>query len=167
MKIPPRLLYQRYAAYLTAVCSRYVSERDDVRDILQESFLVIFQKLPEFQDRGEGSLRAWMTRIVVNQSLGWLRKKGRLKFTDIDSSPDIADEPEADTESIPPEVIHRMISELPDGYRTVFNLYILEERSHKEISEMLGISEGTSASQLHRAKAMLAERIRQYRKSRQ
>lgn len=105
-----------------------------------------------------------MSRIVVNQSLSWLRKHGKLKFVNLDAR-DFEDETEADTESIPPEVIHRMISELPDGYRTVFNLYVIEERSHKEISSLLGISEGTSASQLHRAKAMLAERLNNYKKS--
>ena len=154
-----RVLYEKYAGYLTAVCSRYVADDNDVEDILQDCFLTIFSDIGKFEYRGEGSLKAWMSRVVVNQSLKHLRDSKRIVFTDLGAA-DLPEEP--DTESIPPDVIYRLIRGLPDGYRTIFNLYVIEGRSHKEIAQLLGITESTSASQLHRAKAMLATQIIQY-----
>lgn len=154
-----RALYDKYAGYLTAVCSRYVANDSDVEDILQDSFLTFISGIGAFEYRGEGSLKAWMSRVVVNLSLKHLRNSKRIVFSDIG---DIDRPEEPDTESIPPDVIHQMIVSLPEGYRTVFNLYVLEGWSHREISQMLGITESTSASQLHRAKAMLATMIRNY-----
>lgn len=153
-----RVLYEMYAPYLAAVCSRYVHQ-EDVKDVLQESFITIFDGIDSFEYRGEGSLRAWMTRIVVNLSLKHLRQNSRIVFVDIDDTEHI-DEPE--TEGIPPDVILRLIQQLPDGYRTIFNLYVIEGRSHSEIADELGIKESTSASQLHRAKALLARMINDY-----
>lgn len=159
------LVYKQYARYLTAVCSRYVNNDDHIKDVLQESFLKIFSQLGAFHYHGEGSLRAWMSRIVVNESLKWLKQNRRLEYVEIDSKElNIPDAP-TDTGGVPSEVIHRMIRSLPNGYRTVFNLYVVEEKSHREIAEMLGIKESTSASQLHRAKAMLAAMITQFRNS--
>lgn len=157
------LVYRKYVRYLSAVCSRYISNDEHLKDVLQEAFLKIFASIGAFHYKGEGSLRAWMSRIVVNESLKWLKRNSRLEFVEIDQERhDVADDP-PNTEGIPTDVIHRMIRTLPDGYRTVFNLYVIEEKSHKEIAETLGIKESTSASQLHRAKAMLAEMITQFR----
>lgn len=158
------LVYKLYIRYLSAVCSRYVVNDEDIKDVLQESFLKIFSSLTSFQYQGEGSLKAWMSRIVVNESLKWLKKNSQLEMTEFsDKELDVPDE-EPDTEGVPTDVIYQMIRSLPDGYRTVFNLHVIEERSHREIAEMLGIKENSSASQLHRAKAMLAEMITQFRK---
>ena len=154
-----RALFEEYAGYLTAVCSRYLDNDADVEDVLQESFITIFEEISEFEYRGKGSLKAWMARIVVNRSLKHLRDSQRMVFMDIGDI-DLPEEP--DTESIPPGVIHELIRRLPDGYRTIFNLYVIEERSHREIAQLLGITESTSASQLHRAKAMLATMIKDY-----
>ncbi|MCQ2144473.1 MAG: sigma-70 family RNA polymerase sigma factor [Bacteroidales bacterium] len=154
-----RALYDAYAGYLTAVCSRYLDNDADVEDVLQESFMAIFEAVPDFEYRGRGSLKSWMARIVVNRALKHLRDSRRIVFTDIGDI-DLPEEP--DTESIPPGVIHALIRRLPDGYRTIFNLYVIEERSHREIAKLLGITESTSASQLHRAKAMLAAMIKDY-----
>lgn len=160
------LVYKQYIRYLSAVCSRYVGNDEDIKDVLQESFLKIFSSLSSFTYQGEGSLKAWMNRIVVNESLKWLKKNARLETTAFsDNEMDIPDE-EPDTEGVPTDVIYQMIRSLPDGYRTVFNLFVIEERSHREIAEMLGIKESSSASQLHRAKAMLTEKITQFRKER-
>lgn len=160
----PRLLYTLYVCYLTAVCGRYISNDEDVRDVLQDSFLKIFESVRHFEYRGEGSLRAWLTRVVVNESLKWLRDNGRIEWQAIDdSTPDRADE-DPETENVPTEVIFRLIRSLPDGYRTVFNLYVIEGKSHKEIAQLLHITESTSASQLHRAKALLAERIKGWKR---
>ena len=157
-----RAVYDAYARYLTAVCARYIADDEDVKDVLQEAFIRILDAAGSFEYRGSGSFKAWLTRIVVNQALKHLRG---CKAVFVPLSPgqeDLAEE-DPDTDQVPAEVIHRMIRELPDGYRAVFNLYILEQRSHKEIAALLGISESTSASQLHRAKALLASKINKYR----
>lgn len=156
----PHLLYTRYVRHLTAVCARYIANDEDVRDILQDSFLRIFSSFPTFVYRGEGSLRAWLTRIVVNEALKWLRDS-HICWQDIDGINDIPDD-EPDTTCVPTELIYKLIRALPDGYRTVFNLYVIEGKSHKEIADLLHITESTSASQLHRAKALLAKWIKQH-----
>ncbi len=157
-----RAVYDAYARYLTAVCARYIADDDDVKDVLQEAFIRIYDAAESFEYRGSGSFKAWLTRIVVNQALKHLRD---CKAVFVPLSPqqeDLADE-DPDTDQVPAEVIHALIRELPDGYRAVFNLYVLEQRSHKEIATLLGITESTSASQLHRAKALLASKINKYR----
>lgn len=157
-------LYHRHAGYLAATCSRYVGSDEAVMDILQTSFLKIFSSMDRFEYRGAGSLRAWMNRIVINESLKYLREECRMHSLPegYEREPDGPED--ADVSEIPETDLLEMIRALPDGYRTVFNLYVLEEKSHREIASMLGISEGTSASQLHRAKSMLASMIREYRK---
>ena len=162
-----RALYDRYVQYLSAVCSRYITDRADVKDVLQEALVKIFQSLDRFEWRGEGSLRSWMARIVVNECLKFMRDNRRLDmFVTMPELPDVPDDEDDDAEisveDVPPDVIHSMIRELPDGYRTVFNLFVIEGRSHREIAKMLGISEATSAYQFHRAKKILSKRIREY-----
>ena len=162
-----RALYDRYVQYLSAVCSRYITDRADAKDVLQEALVKIFQSLDRFEWRGEGSLRSWMARIVVNECLKFMRDNRRLDmFVTMPELPDVPDDEDDDAEisveDVPPDVIHSMIRELPDGYRTVFNLFVIEGRSHREIAKMLGISEATSASQFHRAKKILSKRIREY-----
>ena len=160
-------LYRRYIGYLRALCSRYVTDDDDVNDILQSCFIKIFTSMDRFQYRGEGSLKAWISRIAVNESLRFLsRNRKEEAFKDSVSKMDdgYGEEAEPEVEDIPADVLQQMIRELPDGYRSVFNLYVLEEMSHKEIAGLLGITESTSASQFHRAKKILAGKIREYSK---
>ena len=135
-----------------AVAKRYLGEEDQVKDILQDAFIRIFQKIGTFRYRGEGSLRAWMSRIVANGALQELRRTKRLLASE--SLPDL-----------PGGVLQKMIQDLPDGYRTVFNLYVFEQLSHKEIASLMGIKENSSASQLLRAKARLAQEIKEYRRN--
>lgn len=161
------ILYQQTAGSLTAVCHRYVHNNHDMKDVLQDSYLKIFTQIPRFHYRGKGSLKAWMTRIVVNESISFLRRRER--FDCIEYEPELPDMPEIpfdeqNMEALPEQVLQDMISQLPTGYRTVLNLYVFEDRSHQEISKMLGIKESSSASQLHRAKQMLARQINEYRK---
>lgn len=157
-------IYHRHVRYLSALCSRYISEDEDIKDVLQESFIKIFSSLNGFTYHGEGSLKAWMARITLNETLKFVRNNSRLAIGSIDDKDvNIADGDSMETEDIPTEVLHQFVRELPDGYRTVFNLYVIEDKSHKEIASLLGIKENTSASQLHKAKAMLAQKIRQYR----
>lgn len=160
-----RDFYDLYSGRLTAVCSRYVGNPDDVKDVMQDVMLAVISHIDSFTYRGEGSLPAWAMRIAVTRSLSFLRKQSRLCAVSLDNeaglqAEDSGDEPE--TASIPPQELHSMVSQLPDGYRTVFNLYVIEGRSHREIAGLLGIKESSSASQLHRAKAILARRIREY-----
>ena len=160
-------LYETYSQYLFALCRRYMGDADSAEDVLQESFIRIFDSLDKFEYRGEGSLRAWMGKIVVNQALMALRSAKRLTVLHIDgfSEKDLGPEEEPQPEGIPAEALQNMIAALPDGYRTVFNLYIFEQMSHKEIAKRLGISENTSFSQFSRAKRLLAKWIKEYKQS--
>ena len=157
-------IYRKHVRYLSALCSRYITEDEDIRDVLQESFIKIFTSLDRFRYRGEGSLKAWMAKITLNETLKFVRNNSRLPIDSIDDKDmNIADGDSMETEDIPTDVLHQFIRELPDGYRTVFNLYVIDDKSHKEIAQLLGIKQNTSASQLHKAKSMLAQKIKHYR----
>ena len=111
------------------------------------------------------ALKAWMRQISVNEALKFIRKRKRSDTVEYKwDLPDKEEEEEPDVGSVPPGVIQKMIQALPEGYRTVLNLYAFEEKSHKEIAALLGITESTSASQLHRARAILARQINEYKK---
>ena len=162
-----RELYNAYAGYLTAVCHRYITDRDEAKDILQDAFIKVFSQMDRFEYRGEGSLRAWMTRILVNDALKALRKKP--VFSLVDNYPDVVEEDDSDPgfADVPMPVIMDMIRSLPDGYRTVFNLFVFENKSHKEIANLLGIRENSSCSQYFRARALLAKQIKEYKRKQQ
>ncbi len=163
-----REFYTRYANQLTAVCSRYIVNEEDVKDVLQNALIQMFTHIRDFSYRGNGSLSAWATRIVVNESLKFLHTTRRLELTTIQH--DIAEETDTDDppiSDIPPDIIQQMVSQLPTGYRTVFNLYVFEGRSHREIAQLLGIQEKSSASQLCRAKNLLAKMVQQYHNQKQ
>lgn len=157
-----RLFYERYAGYLTAVCSRYIPDRHAAKDVLQESFVKMLPALDRFEYRGEGSLKAWASRIVVNTALKSLR--GKIYFTPVEGLPDLAQEESPEVEKVPAKVLQGFIQALPDGYRTVFNLFVFENKSHREIAQLLGIKEDSSASQYSRARAQLARQIKAYLK---
>lgn len=158
-----RKIYLLHVRYLTAVCSRYVPNPEDVRDTLQDSFVAIFGNIGDYEPMENASLRSWMTRIVVNNSLKFLRRSEKMQFIEtVDEYADVEEE-EGDPDGMPYEEIRRLIGELPAGYRSVFNLHVFERKSHKEIALMLGINENTSASQFHKAKKMLKMKIKQYR----
>lgn len=161
-----RTLYERYGGGLMAICLRYIGDRETAEDVLHDGFLRIFQSIKQFSYQGEGSLKAWLSRVMVNEALGYLRKKNvqlqqEVLMTEILDVPDTDD---SDLNDIPRSVLMKFISELPDGYRTVFNLYVFEEKSHKEIASLLGITEHTSSSQFYRAKSLLIKKINEYRK---
>lgn len=158
-------LFGAYSGNLSYVCSRYIISKDDVHDVLQNSFIKMFRSIDSFEYRGSGSLKAWITRIVVNESLKHIRQNSDFKVVTTDFEiPDITDDEEPDLDEMPQEVIMEMIRSLPEGYRTVFNLYVFENKSHKQIAELLGIAENSSASQFHRAKGMLVQKIKEYKK---
>lgn len=157
-------LYEQYAGRMLAVCLRYVADRDTAQDLLHDGFIKIFDSFDKFTWRGEGSLRAWMERIMINLSLQFLRKNDVIsQSTDIEDVPEVYEEPDAgDVELIPQDVLMGFINDLPVGYRTVFNLYTFEDKSHREIAELLNINEKSSASQLFRAKGVLAKRVKEW-----
>lgn len=161
-----RALYDRYAGGLLYTSIRYVARRDVVEDILHDAFIKIFHSIDSFKYRGDGSIRAWMERITINTALEWLRKSRRLDLIPLNSElsqHNISDELSCEeTERIAHESLMKLVAELPDGYRTIFNLFCVEGYSHREIAEMMGINEKSSSSQLLRAKRLLAKRIRLY-----
>ena len=156
-------LYMEYADYLTGVCARYISDEDTLKDVLQESFIRIFTQIHQFEYRGKGSLKAWITKITINEALMQLREEKAFLIPLHESQiSDFSDE-EPDVEDIDTNILLTFVQKLPPGYRAVFNLFIIEEKSHKEIAEILQIQPTTSASQFLRAKKMLANMIREYK----
>lgn len=158
-------LYDRFAGRLLAVCLRYAGDRATAEDLLHDAFLKIFGAFDRFSYRGPGSLRAWIERVTVNVALEWLRNRNRLGVVPLDEGralPDAAEPEPSEVARIPREALMRFASELPDGYRAVFNLYCIEGYSHRDIARMLGINEKSSSSQLFRARALLSRRIREY-----
>jgi RNA polymerase sigma factor (sigma-70 family) len=152
-------LYEKYARKMFGVCLRYASDRSMAEDFLQEGFIRVFTKLDSF--KFQGSFEGWIRRIMVNTSLEMLRKNDVFRFSvELDNLNQIADEEESTPEQIDAEVLLNHIQEMPAGFRTVFNLFAVEDLSHKEIGKMLGISEGTSKSQYARARVWLQKRLK-------
>ena len=154
-----RQLYERYAPKLWPVCLRYAKSRMSAEDIMQEGFIRIYRYLGHY--KGEGSFEGWLRRTMVNTAINYYKKNLKqsnernidfvygLKNDDVDAvSKMTADE------------ILSVIRNLPDGYRTIFNLFVVEGYPHKEIAKILGISENTSKSQLSRARVILQEKIK-------
>ena len=160
-----RMLYERYGGVLMAICIRYTGDSESAKDVLHDGFIHIFQSINKFSYQGEGSLKAWLSKVIVNESLGYLRRVSVKTKQEV--LMDVIPDKEEDDESIsdiPRSVLMKFIQELPDGYRSVFNLFVFEEKSHKEIGELLGITEHTSSSQFYRAKCLLIKKINDYRK---
>lgn len=158
-----RLLYEQTVRYAAAVCSRYISGDEDVKDVLQETYVTIFSKLDESSFKNKDALLSWIGRVAMSRSIDHLRrrKKDMIAFTG--ELPDDLPDEEPDVSNVSQSEILAAIRSLPDGYRTVLNMYVFERMSHKEIAKTLGITEGTSASQYHRAKAALAEALKKRR----
>jgi RNA polymerase sigma factor (sigma-70 family) len=155
-------LYRKYSSVMLAICLRYAQTRDEAEDILSEAFLKIFTNIRSY--RKEGSFEGWMKRIMINHALNYYRKNRKNPFIeDIDtiSEKDILNEDVQSSDHAPvsAEVLTSLIQMLPRGYRMVFNLYVFEEFSHKEIAVMLNISENTSKTQLLKARKMLRRKL--------
>lgn len=158
-------LYTESVGVLSSVCRRYIIDEEDVRDVLHDSYIRIFTTIGKFDYRGNGSLNAWMSRVMVNEALMFLRRSNRIESTSLDDERNVVENLSDD----PPEVgrlsadvLHMLIRKLPDGYRTVLNLFAIEGKSHKEIAKLLGIKENSSSSQFLRAKVMLTKLIKEY-----
>jgi RNA polymerase sigma-70 factor (ECF subfamily) len=162
-KTAAREFYALYADTMAGVCSRYIADEEDLKDVFQNALVHIFSHITDFKYCGAGSLEAWATKVVVNESLKFLRTKKRHEMLPMDDG--VLDEVEEEFPSfneISSDAIREMLSRLPTGYRTVLNLYVFEGKSHQEIAHLLGIKKDSSASQLLRARKMLAKMIRKY-----
>jgi RNA polymerase sigma factor (sigma-70 family) len=152
-------LYRIYSAKLFAVCLKYSRNYAEAQDNLQDGFLLIFQKIEQFSFKG--SFEGWLKRVMINHILQQYRNQTFLSLVNEDIVEDVEIEMEEDHISM--DYLLKIIQELPDRYRLVFNLYIIDGYSHSEIGEMLKINIGTSKSNLARARIILKEKIEQYK----
>jgi len=154
-----KALYTRFSGKMYSVCLRYCKNREEAEDILQDGFIKVFHSIQQFM--GAGSFEGWVRRIMVNTALEALRKK-KLDFSsfDIEHAENHQAQAFDTTSKTSASDLLTIIQQLPPGYRTIFNLYAIEGYQHKEIAVMLGISEGTSKSQLARARYVLQEKLK-------
>ena len=148
-------IYHLFAGKLFALCLKYSKTYQEAEDNLQEAFITIFYKIDQFQFKG--SFEGWMKRIVINTALQTYRQKNVLNLVE-ENYPDNV-EVEIDETDITLDFLLKIIQELPERYRMVFNLYVLDGYSHNEIAGLLGIAEGTSKSNLSRARLILKEKV--------
>lgn len=150
-------LFLRYSGKMLAVCTRYTRHRMEAEDILQDAFIKIFDNINKFEFKG--SFEGWVRRIVINTALkNYSKKSFKQEQIGLEYQPELPLDPDV-YNSLEEEELLNLIHKLPDGYRVVFNLYAVEGYSHKEISELLGIQESTSRSQLVKARKMLQSMI--------
>ena len=151
------LLYKQTAAKMLVVCMRYAKDQMEAEDVLQMGYIKVFQKIEAY--RGDGSFEGWIRKIMVNTAIESYRKN--LRMLNIVPIEDAYEQPSNgfDFSSLGMQDLMKVIQRLADGYRMVFNMYVIEGYSHKEIAETLGISEGASKSQLSRARAILQQEI--------
>lgn len=153
-------LYQQFAPKMYGICLRYAGNVQEAEDILQEGFIKIFNKISSY--RGEGSFEGWIRRIFVNTAIEHFRKKTYLQpITEIEENT-IEGNYLSVLDSLAEKDIIQLVQQLSPGYRTVFNMYVVEGYTHKQIAEALDISEGTSKSQLSRAKSILQDLVKSF-----
>ncbi|WP_241687964.1 RNA polymerase sigma factor [Ancylomarina salipaludis] len=151
-------LYLEYSPKMMGVCLRYAKSYDEAEDILHDGFIKIFHSLKSF--RFEGSFEGWMRRIIVNTALERFRSKTQL-YT-VEEFDDIEEEDELDVKDAPLDVLLNMVQDLPERYRMVFSLYVLDGYPHNEIAEVMQITIGTSKSNLARARSILKSKLIAY-----
>lgn len=154
-----RSLYERFKTPLYRLCLRYARDAQEAEDFLHESFLIAFRDLGQY--KGHGALGGWLRRLTIHACLQQLRRRPEWQLLDepaLAERPDEPAEPDDDLQIPMPQLL-AAIRELPDGYRAVFNMYVVDEFSHQDIARTLGISVGASKSQLHKAKALLRRKL--------
>lgn len=157
-RLAQKELYELHSRKMMGVCLRYVSDRETARDLLQDGFVKVYTSMDSYS--GMGSFEGWMRKIFVNCALEYLRKSDVLRdSTDLDSTAELMHPDSSAISDLSAGELMNLVKELPTGFRTVFNLFAIEGYSHKEISEMLNITESTSRSQFTRAKQLLQRRI--------
>ncbi|MBS1743491.1 MAG: RNA polymerase sigma factor [Bacteroidetes bacterium] len=152
-----KAIYDALSGKMYSLCLRYAGNPNDANDYFQDGIIRVYRNLANF--KGTGSFEGWARRIFVNTCLDHINKKQKLNFSEINDEISIETNELTGVERLSHTDLFKLIQKLPEGYRTVVNLYLVEEYNHKEISEMLGISEGTSKSQLSRAKTLLQKSI--------
>jgi RNA polymerase sigma-70 factor (ECF subfamily) len=160
-----RVLYDRYSEGIYALCLRYLSDEEESKDLLQDAFIRIFSKIGRYSYSGEGSLRAWMSRIASNMAIDTLRKGKKLQLLSLDNdlAAEVAeDEKYPNAENIPENVLLGMVESLSESKRLIFNMYCIDGYSHKDIALRCGISEKGSASLLAKARKDLAQMVKKY-----
>lgn len=150
-------MYRTYSAVLFGICLKYSRNKTEAEDNLHDSFMTIFEKIHQF--RSQGSFEGWLKRITVNTVLQKYRREQPLTLV-AEAFDSEDDEPAVGLDDIQMGTLLKLIQELPRKYRITFNMYVLDGYTHKEISEALGTSEGTSKSNLARARSILKEKIR-------
>jgi len=157
-------LYKIYAPHMKAICSRYTGNEMLAEDVLHDGFIKVFMSVRSFQYRGEGSLKAWMSRIFCNESLAFIKQSKLMLSNNSLDELEITDEAEEiqNMNRIPQAVLMKFIMALTINYRTVFNLFVFEDMSHKEIGKKLDITEEASRARLSRAKSILTKKIKRY-----
>ncbi|MEM9680846.1 MAG: RNA polymerase sigma factor [Bacteroidota bacterium] len=157
-KSAQRQLYERYKVPMFRLCLRYAKDRAEAEDILQDGFIKVFADLGKY--RGDGALGGWIRRVILNIALQHVRKQKRqFQTIEIDQIAETSSAEEMVFSQFGARALTKMIQQLPVGYRTVFNLYVVEGYSHKEIAEQLNFTVNTSKSQLSKAKAMLRKML--------
>ena len=152
-------IYQIFSAKMFALCLRFSKDRADAEDTLQDGFIKIFTSIGQYT--GKGSLVGWIKRFMIITAMEKFRLNSPLEF--LEELPEIEDNEDIDEEvSIPEEVLADFVNQLPERYKMVFNLYVIEEMSHKDIAALLGINEGTSKSNLARAREILKRKVKEY-----
>ncbi len=159
-RICQRYLFDRWSEPMLMLCMRYVKNLPDAEELMLNGFYGFFNSIDRFVFSGDASITAWLKKIMVNECLMFLRRKGELKLVEEKYAEDLATN-DTFTDKMGADEIFRLVVALPPGYRAVFNLYVIEGYGHKEIAAMLGVSEGTSKSQLSKAKLMLQEKIKE------
>jgi len=155
-------LYRKYSGILFSVCLKYSPNYHEAEDSLQDAFITIFKRIEQF--KGKGSFEGWMKRVTVNTVLQKYRKQKVFNLTNEEQLEEEA-VVEVEDKSLPLDYLLKIVQELPDRYRLVFTMYVLDNYSHKEISELVGISVGTSKSNLARARGILKTKIEEYRRA--
>ena len=155
-----RVIYDRLASRMFPVCIRYVSDRTVAEDILQDGFITLFSKIGSY--KGDGSFEDWARKIFVNTALMYLRKKDALKMSEeLENARNLSSDLSSQMQNIGYKELMKLITSLPAGFRTVFNMYVIEGYSHKEIADMMNITETTSRTQLSRARLWLQSKIKE------
>lgn len=153
-KVAQRTFYDKFASKMMGVCLRYAGSRDEAQDVLQDGFIKIFNKLPDFENKG--SLEGWVRRIMVNTALDQYRKNKKF-LSDVDDVGFMLEKKDFIVETMNADDLLKTIQSIPEGYRVVFNLFAIEGYSHKEIADRLGVTESTSKSQFSRARKLLRD----------
>jgi len=176
-EVAEREVFSRYAPMLRGICCRYAVDADEAEDMFQEGFVRIFDTIGSFKWVGDGSLAAWMRRVMVNNAINYYKKQKRHRLTHVEHDDETArisddDGEVADEDSfgfsgvlaagITKQVLLEMLQQLPEMYRVVFNLAVIDGLRHKDIASMLGIDESSSRSRLMRSKTMLKASLKDY-----